>query len=289
MNNPSLKEKVIHSTPWIPYSYYWQVLSKSYHHVLPHWHTEFEINYIVSGRLEFHSDSQKAIASSGDIVIVQPNALHSIYQIASSPQANQYHTLVFNHSILSCQKEERAFVKVLEPVINGNVTLPSPITREHPYYEEIRTSMENIISCVKSSTPMLDLLLKSELLRLFYLILQCENIVISAPISKSHMNMAPVIDYVAEHYDEPIHLHQLAELVFLSPSHFMAQFKRSMGISAIAYVNQIRIQNVCRLLTHTDQNISSIAAACGFCNLSNFDQQFRKIIGCSPSEYRAMQ
>ena len=289
MDIPSMKEKIVHSTFWVPYSYYWNIISKNspYCSTPPHWHPEFEINYIVQGGLEFRSGTQAIIAAAGDILITQPNTLHSIYSLKNEQPDSRYHTLVFNPSLLCCTREERPYAALLGPIFNGNVTLASIITNAHPYYEEISTSMNNIVSCAKAGTPLLDLLMKSELLRLFYLILQYEGSAVQLPISKAHMDMQPVLDYVADHYSEPIRLQQLADIAYLSCSHFMTQFKQSIGVSAMTYVNQIRVQHVCKMLTETDLSILNIAGSCGFRNLSNFDQQFRKLVGCSPSQYRA--
>lgn len=199
---------------------------------------------------------------------------------------SSYHTVVFSPSLLTCSPEERAFTEILSHIVNGSITMTPHITEQYPYYTEIRSTVENIISCCRGNTALLDLMLKGELFCLFYLILQYEKSTVPSPLNNTHVKFSPVINYIEEHYNEPIQLKQLADLSFLSQSRFMAQFKQYMGMSAMAYVNQIRIQNVCRMLALTDQNLLNIAEACGFHNLSNFNEQFRKQMGCTPSEYR---
>jgi AraC-like DNA-binding protein len=51
-------------------------------------------------------------------------------------------------------------------------------------------------------------------------------------------------------------------------------------------VNELRIAEVCRLLSETDRNISEIAFACGYESLSSFHCQFRRIVKMSPGQYR---
>ena len=50
------------------------------------------------------------------------------------------------------------------------------------------------------------------------------------------------------------------------------------------YLVNVRIGYVCKLLTEDTMSISEIAYGCGFENLSNFNRQFKKIKGLTPSE-----
>lgn len=51
---------------------------------------------------------------------------------------------------------------------------------------------------------------------------------------------------------------------------------------------RLRIRAACEALHKTDRNISDIAANCGYSNLSNFNRQFKRYVGCSPGNYRKM-
>lgn len=78
----------------------------------------------------------------------------------------------------------------------------------------------------------------------------------------------------------------LAQLIPLSKSYFMYCFKRITGTSIVSYITQIRIKNACKMLLSTDKQVVRIAMECGFDNLSNFNRQFKKNVGCSPLKYR---
>ena len=66
----------------------------------------------------------------------------------------------------------------------------------------------------------------------------------------------------------------------------MSKFKQFAGISAIEYITQLRIKKACEMLLETDCTSAQAAFDSGFRNLSNFNRQFRKIMGCSPNKYR---
>jgi len=77
-----------------------------------------------------------------------------------------------------------------------------------------------------------------------------------------------------------------ASLVRMSASAFCRFFRQRTGKTFRDYVNEVRVARACSNLKNTDASISEIAFHSGFGNLSNFNRQFRRIIGRTPREYR---
>ncbi|SIS94197.1 helix-turn-helix transcriptional regulator [Alicyclobacillus vulcanalis] len=96
------------------------------------------------------------------------------------------------------------------------------------------------------------------------------------------------IAYIEEHFHEPISLQEVAERVYLSPSYFSRLFKSEVGTTFIDYLTQYRIQKSKMLLRVTSLPIEIIANNTGFSNSSYFSTTFKRIVGRTPSEYRAM-
>ena len=175
----------------------------------------------------------------------------------------------------------------LFPILHGKKKIASPITKEHPYYCEIQTSMQNIIVGLQEDTPMHDLMLKSELLRLFYFLLQYENEERPTGEKMIPIEIYTVLKYIAEHYTEKIPIQELSKMTFLSHSRFLALFKQATGISPIHYLNFLRIKKACRMLIdNPNETVIRIANACGFNNISNFNAQFKEVVNNTPSGYR---
>ena len=134
-----------------------------------------------------------------------------------------------------------------------------------------------------------DLLLKSELLRLFYLLASTPGLCTEHTVStESRMTetLRPVLTYIQKHHSESVTIEQLAKIAHMSSSYFMSCFKQNFGLGAIEYLNQVRIRSACDLLRNTDRSISDIAFDTGFHNLSNFNRQFPTKVGCSHQTYR---
>lgn len=281
----SSEEKRRHSSQLVPFSYYKCLIPDYFTSVPLHWHSEFEINFIISGCAEFICGDNKFITGEGDIIIVPPNMLHAIYPYENRRQL--YDTIVFNAEMLGTSENDRSAAECIKPLANGSSEINALITKEHIYYGELKTTVENVFSCAKGNTPRLDMLMKSELLRFFWLLWESGDISRTAEntVSRSEA-IRPAIEYMNENFSENITVEQLAATVNLSKSYFMCRFKEAAGVGAIEYLSQIRIKKACEILSETNKTVSETACECGFGNLSNFNRQFRNIVGCTPKEYR---
>jgi AraC family transcriptional regulator len=80
---------------------------------------------------------------------------------------------------------------------------------------------------------------------------------------------------------------ELAGRCSISPRHLMRGFKAATGTTIHAYIAQVRLERAKALLDSATIPLKEISAEVGFANPSHFAAEFRRRIGCSPSEYRA--
>jgi AraC-like DNA-binding protein len=59
-----------------------------------------------------------------------------------------------------------------------------------------------------------------------------------------------------------------------------------MGENLSSFLNHLRVEKACYMLTETDLSLSKIAAACGFEDQSWFSKIFKSYLGISPGRYR---
>lgn len=95
-----------------------------------------------------------------------------------------------------------------------------------------------------------------------------------------------VQQYISEHFQDEIHLNQLASIVGMTPTAFSRFFKQRTGKKLSDYVIDIRLGHASRLLVDTTMSVAEICYDCGFNNLSNFNRIFKRKKNCSPSEFR---
>lgn len=101
-----------------------------------------------------------------------------------------------------------------------------------------------------------------------------------------HARVGAVVDYVVDNYSERLSLDDAASKAGMSPSSFSRVFRKKMGNNFVEFVNRVRIGQACNMLYSTDQQIARICFEVGFQNLSNFNRQFLKMKGTTPTAYR---
>lgn len=95
-----------------------------------------------------------------------------------------------------------------------------------------------------------------------------------------------VRNYLDEHYTERISLDQLAEQFYISKYYLSREFKKEYGATLIQYVLTKKITNAKELLRYSKFSIEEIAGLCGIDDASYFNKVFKKMEGCTASEYR---
>ncbi len=95
-----------------------------------------------------------------------------------------------------------------------------------------------------------------------------------------------VLRYLDEHYTEEISLDYLAEQFYISKYYLSREFKKEYGTTIIQYVLTKKITNAKELLRYSNASIEEIAVLCGIDDASYFNKVFKKMEGCTASEYR---
>jgi len=96
------------------------------------------------------------------------------------------------------------------------------------------------------------------------------------------------LDYVEEHFREPIGIEQIARHVDLSPAYLSRQFHKTMGMTFIDYLTTRRIAEAKELLRRTSMSMSDIAYQVGYSHQSYFGRKFKQVTGQTPSQYRLL-
>ena len=94
-----------------------------------------------------------------------------------------------------------------------------------------------------------------------------------------------VLEYINNHYTQPIRIENLARSFGVSVSWLSHEFTRFTNRSVYDYVLYRRVM-LARQQMLGDASLNDIAYQCGFNDYSNFLRSFTKIAGVSPSRYR---
>ena len=93
------------------------------------------------------------------------------------------------------------------------------------------------------------------------------------------------MEYIHRHATDELTLEQLAAKACMSPSYFCRWFKSAVGESPMAYVTTLRINKAYDLLM-SGLSVTEACRQVGIDDLNNFNRQFRKRVGVSPSKIK---
>jgi len=109
----------------------------------------------------------------------------------------------------------------------------------------------------------------------------------NAAAPAGHPNIRKALTFINDHFAEEITLKDAAREAGLSRCHFCRLFRRETGVTFLSYLLSFRVRRAKALLADRYLRVTEVAYAAGFGDLSHFDRTFRRVVGRSPSEYRA--
>ncbi|GLX77764.1 AraC family transcriptional regulator [Thalassotalea insulae] len=250
-----------------------------------HYHPEYEICLTLNSAGSKHIGDHTSYYNGPNLVIMGPKLPHSwhckptpphnelIVYVAQIP-AKWLDDLVYNNPELGILKN------LLERSKRG-IEFSQATTRESL----------NICKAMCHAEPLKRYLL---LIELFDLMVNDQQAKVLSSNSFSNQyqqdtavaKLDKVINYIYQHYTEPLTAEKLASLVYMSTNHLHRFFKQRTEHTLNQFINQLRIGKACKLLIDSDTQISTISDLCGFNNISNFNRRFRMIKGATPKEYR---
>lgn len=291
VNEKRYVEKIIHRTGKSSFSLHSTIVDEDDTSALYlHCHSEAEIFYLDAGEIEFYVENHIYHLKSGDAIFIPPNMTHHADKCGRLDIKCHYHAVVFSiESLFEKYSNENSIyfsgisrrrlecIFPLYAVDDKNKTLLSilPTIFANTYGQPIDIEL--------SVTGML-LICWQELYNNYFSVLEKHT-----PFGKDYSEIQTSIDYVLNHYSEPITLSTLASYSGFCEGHYCHVFKNCTGFTPFEYVNRIRIIKSCDLLAQTNKKITDIAILCGFNNVSYYNRTFTKIIGSTPSQYRKNQ
>jgi AraC-like DNA-binding protein len=107
-----------------------------------------------------------------------------------------------------------------------------------------------------------------------------------APRAPGPWQVRLVEEYIEANWRAPLDIETLAAVTGGSTRSIFKAFKEARGVSPMAFVKRVRLENARRALQRLDENTSviDVASQCGFLNPGHFARDYRIAFGELPSE-----
>ena len=257
--------------------------------VRSHWHYFVEMLYIEEGSITVNFNNLSYTLSKGDMMIIPPQTIHSIYQ--STPVPFRYICIKFNARRIQFMDSYIPDTSALLAYIAG-LKEPHYIFNDSDFEDGLlKGFFEKILSEVRSReygyynyiyNRITGLLL--QIIRKWYnsgIPLSKEDI---ANTDSSLLHEALI--YIDKHSNENISIDHLAKLSNMSYSYFAKQFRMKYGQSCKQYIEFIRLSKAENLLLFTNYDLSYIANETGFSDCSHLIRCFKKKYDITPKQFR---
>lgn len=292
------KENRSHGTAAFPCAFY-QVDGRCIDgafNVRHHWHDETEIIYFKRGHYHLEINMDKYDITEECFCFIGSEELHSLF----SKQDYSESALVFSADMLSFSSNDPSQSQFIRPLIDRQLSLPRFVTKNHASFSAIKKFYRQITEVFDASKaasfhgeqlstddPACQLQLKASILQILA-VLARTGALLPAPHNTDHRIeiVKNTITYMKEHFAEKIYISDLAGLVNMNEQYFCRFFKKIIGKSPIAYLNDLRMKQASRLLKETSLSVTDICMECGFNNLGNFMRIFKNTYGITPLQYR---
>ena len=257
-----------------------------------HSHTCVEMSYVLSGTAT-HTIIQRDTGSRlsetirmGTYYVLDHNATHLISEVSKDFFLIN---ILFHPSFLNTSLSQyEPFDNVLDSVftdlhihtISGSIINNNYCDEEN----QLRPVFEKAWETYKKREPGYRNLLRCYISEI---LIQTVKKQIPKQKNKNH-TIIDIRDYVNENYMYNISLTKICNERFLNPSFISRKFKEIIGVPFEVYLQNVRIQNACALLTETRLSIDEIIGRVGYVDGASFRTHFKRVLGTTPLRYRKM-
>ncbi len=248
------------------------------------WHEQIEIKYYLKGSAEIICDNNIYIAQKGDVVIINPCERHYTEVHLGNPL---YHLIDIDPKLLYSNLPDIIDSKYIEPMFSGNLKFNNLI-RDN---KKIISVVQQIFKEIENREDGYEIQVKGLIFSLIAHLIRDEVKKTKYPnllknIAEYNSRLELAFQYINDHYQSRIKLEELARLCHMSVKYFCKIFKNLTGVSTITYINELRINKACILLSTSDLTVGEISERCGFSDEGYFSRCFKAQKDVPPQLYR---
>ncbi len=233
--------------------------------------THWDLNLTTMGSGIYSGKNYDVVTEPGTLVLIPPNeTLH--YQRSNTSSA-------WVHKWMAFQGEE-AYLPYFEKLSSVSGLLVCQLTSSQS--QHILTSMEKINAYNRQAQAgykqqqLLDEMLDN-----------ISSYAQQHELTRNKLSVGKARQFIRNNLGFQISIDDIARECHLSASRLAHLFRSEMGISPIAWRDELRIAKACQMLSKNDEKIGDISQRVGYDDQFYFSKLFKKRVGYTPSQYRS--
>lgn len=258
--------------------------------IVMHNHDCFELAYIIEGSTTHTLDGKTETIHAGAYYIIDHGSLHSYTNSENIRIVNcLFLAEIIDAALTNCSSFDELMRVCMIRYYKQYLGL-TPVNRI--FYDEDGTILKLLEEMAKEyenrkigyQEVFRGKLLEILILTMRKVIEQCEDVPIEKITDSAIIRVA--VHYFEANYQDKALLSNFCQKHHYNTQYISRRFKKETGLTALEYLQKIRIEKSCDLLAGSKLTISEIAHQVGYDDIKFFNRVFHKLVGMTPGEYR---
>jgi AraC-like DNA-binding protein len=240
------------------------------HAYVPHSHPTWTVAVMQLGAARFEVDASKQRADRGELFVLEPEAVHT--GMAAVPEGWGYQVLYLDPALVHEWDERDGSV----PRAARWVVFRDPVLRDA--LVRVHTTLAAGVGGLERDERVAEAVGRLRM-----------HLRPGPPATRGGLEHAAVRRaraYLAEQWDQPVALADLAAHAGLSRFELIRRFRQQIGVTPHAFQTNLRISRA-RAMLRAGEPIAQVAAVCGFADQPHLTRTFRRTVGVTPGRYVA--
>lgn len=220
----------------------------------PHFHGNYELIYVFEGTANISVNGIADVLCQGELILLPPYTVHSLDITDGKTWVG-----VFSEDFIASFAKKYKYVRYSKFKCSTDI---EDILKKYLFFEG-RPQHFLHISCL-------------------YMV--CNECVKNAAPHTTEQNCSfiyKVVNFISENLSRDIVLKDIAAAMNYEYHYFSSLFHQYFCMNFKSFINFFRFERACALLTDKENSVTSVAEACGFGSIRNFNRVFKKLSGYS--------
>ena len=224
-----------------------------------HFHSNYELVYVLEGCGQISVNGKTQTLMAGESILISPYAVHSLLISESAVWVGVFsedHITEFSNKYKHVEYSKFFYDQSVDTFLRQKLF----IAQNPKKYE-----------------------------RISYLYAMCDQLLKHAVPTGAEADaklIGKIISYISKNIMHNITLKDISDNLGYEYHYFSDLFHRYFSMNFKAFINVLRCNKACLLLSDKEKSITDISLECGFGSIRNFNRAFKLQSGLSPSEYR---
>lgn len=258
-----------------------KVFISSIRHSSFHWHSEYELIFVLKGSLMIIDEDISRELIAGDFYLINTKSLHSIIE---TDNANI--CLIVQLSDLFVKESDNQSIDYHFYLDSQNPSVLPKCGSDHFIRQIAKLGIESLIN--KSSTSHRIMQLLHGLIADVYEYCVYDTCVSGLSSVTGKDILERVLNYIQSHYQNPNVIYDVCKVEGLSEKSLYNLLRQNINMTPSQFLMTIRLEHAKYLLSCTQKSLSFIADDSCLGSESTFFRAFKQKFGMTPLQYRKL-